>query len=77
MEGASKFYDCNNTRVCSHFRIVYFYSDCQISIHSNADSIVFVNNFIDKVVNLAFLDTRYIIKIFIHALLVKSELNCC
>ena len=27
--------------------------------------------------NLAFLDTRYIIKIFIHALLVKSELNCC
>ena len=26
--------------------------------------------------NLAFLDTRYIIKIFIHALLVKSELNC-
>ena len=25
----------------------------------------------------AFLDTRYIIKIFIHALLVKSELNCC
>ena len=29
------------------------------------------------VLNLAFLDTRYIIKIFIHALLVKSELNCC
>ena len=27
--------------------------------------------------HLAFLDTRYIIKIFIHALLVKSELNCC
>ena len=51
MEDAPEFYDCNNTRVCFHFRIVYFYSD---SIHSNADSTVFVNNFIAKVVNAKF-----------------------
>ena len=34
-------------------------------------------NFGNLIVSFAFLDTRYIIKIFIHALLIKSELNCC
>ena len=49
MESAPEFPDYNNVlRVCSHFRVVYLHSGCQINNHSNADSTVCVDDFIVK-----------------------------
>ena len=51
MEGAPEFHKCSNTRVCSHFRVIYLNSGCQININSDADCTISLNNHIAKVVD--------------------------
>ena len=50
MEDAPEFADCNNARVCLHFRVVYLHSGGQINNCNDADSTVCVDDFIVEVV---------------------------